>query len=306
MPANATDNGNVTWLLVSGVPIKDEQGQLSEVVITFVDITEQRRLADQNYQMERFDALGRLTAGVAHELNNPLMGIINGAQYCLSPQSTESMRRQVLQDIERQTRRCIGIVDSLLTFSRSGNASRYPFVESDAESLVGHVVRLLEYRIRKEGIDLKVKCADDLPRVWLQPEPFQQLLINLLTNAIDAVAASENKSISVRLGADAERLLLTVADHGAGISLADQARIFDPFFTTKPSGKGTGLGLSTCWSIIQDHHGQLDCKSRPDKGTTFTARLPLKPEARSHAAAEGQTDSATLPSSAANSTQPEA
>jgi two-component system NtrC family sensor kinase len=211
----------------------------------------------------------------------------------------------VLQDIERQTKRCIGIVDSLLTFSRSGTASRYPFVESDVETLVGHVVRLLEYRVRKEGIELEVKSDADLPRVWLQPEPFQQLLINLLTNAIDAVAESENKSIRITLGADEERLLLTVADHGVGISLADQARIFDPFFTTKPSGKGTGLGLSTCWSIVQDHHGQLDCKSRPGVGTTFTVWLPLKPEARSHLAEETQTGSATSPSSTADSTLPD-
>jgi signal transduction histidine kinase len=278
IPGNAKDSSTVTWLLLSGVPIINDQGQLTEVVITFVDITEQRRLADQNYQMERFDALGRLTAGVAHELNNPLMGIVNGVQYCLSPEAKRAVQTQVLQDIERHTKRCIGIVDSLLTFSRSGASFQHPFVDSDVETLVGHVVRLLEYRIRKEGVELRVESAEDMPKARLQAEPFQQLVINLLTNAMDAVAEASAKTVTLTLTTDADALVLRVADRGVGIPHAEQARIFDPFFTTKPAGQGTGLGLSTCWSIVQDHGGQLECKSRPGEGTTFTVRLPLTPD----------------------------
>lgn len=272
---HAVNDKDMIWLLVSGVPIKDDQGKLSEVVITFVDITEQRRSAEQRRQMDRFDALGRLTAGVAHELNNPLMGIINGAQYCLSPNAEEGERIQVLEDIERHTRRCIGIVESLLTFSRSGTSAKHPFVESNVERLVGHVVRLLEYRVRRDNIDMRIECAPDLPGAQLQADAFQQLLINLLTNAMDAVEDSAEKCVVVTLGAEQNELVLRVADTGIGIAPRDQARIFDPFYTTKQCGKGTGLGLSTCWAIAQDHNGSLACHSRPGKGATFTARLPL-------------------------------
>jgi PAS domain S-box-containing protein len=294
IPPTSAENGGITWLMVDGVPIKGDDGRIIEIVITFVDITEQRVLAEQNRQLDRFDALGRLTAGVAHELNNPLMGIINAIQYCRSPQAEPELQAEVLEQAEHNTRRCVNIVGSLLAFAHNGSGERREFIQSDVSVLVDHVLRLLQFRARKEGVQLVVQADAELPAVWLQPEPFQQLLTNLLTNAMDALEGEavdddREKIVTVQLSMQGASFVLRVTDPGPGIPPDEQRRIFDPFYTTKPTGKGTGLGLSNCWSIVHDHRGQLRCQSRPGEGTTMEVRLPAHPQERR---VEGIDDSA--------------
>jgi PAS domain S-box-containing protein len=264
---------NQRWYAIADKAIRWSNGKLVRFELAS-DISEQKAIALQRVNLEKLGALGRLTAGMAHELNNPLMGIINGAQFCLAQTDTADERHEILEDIERETRRCVTIVRDLLAFSHAGGSGQPAVSEADPEQLLAQVIRLLDYRIRKEGIEITTEVEDRLGRVRLQPEPFQQVIINLLSNAIDAVEGCTTKHIVVRLSRDAGNLVMKVRDTGVGISEPGQQQMFDPFYTTKPTGKGTGLGLSTSWSIIQEHGGSLDCFSQPGRGTTMTVMIP--------------------------------
>ncbi len=205
------------------------------------DITDERRMDQQRIQLEKLGSLGQLTAGVAHELNNPLMGIINSVQYCLEELPDDHDCHEVLTDAEHQTRRCMGIVHGLLAFSRSGDDSHQGFRRADPRDIAERVIRLLDYRSRKEHVKIALDAAPDLGEVVLQPERFEQLLVNLMTNALDAVGDSDHKDIGIRLARDSGRFITEVSDTGPGIPDTVRERIFEPFFTTKPIGKGTGL-----------------------------------------------------------------
>nr|WP_238787573.1 ATP-binding protein [Thiospirillum jenense] len=234
------------------------------------DITAQKLHEQQRIQLEKLSALGQLTAGVAHELNNPLMGIINEIQFCLDVLPNGDECADSLRAAEHQTRRCMDIVQSLLTFSRP---SAVTFQLVDPREVVGQTIRLLDYRLRKEGIKINLVVADDVTTWRLQPARFEQVLINLLANAIDAVSTCTDKQIALHLHQTTTHAQLTVSDNGCGITAADQLRLCEPFFTTKPTGQGTGLGLATSWSIIAEHGGTLEFRSQVGTGTTVTITL---------------------------------
>ena len=271
-------DGTVIFAHIVVSVVRSPDGTPDYFVAQVMDITEQKLMADRRIQLEKFGALGRLTAGVAHELNNPLMGIINGAQYCLSQTPDDDERHQVLQDVERETRRCVGIVKNLLAFSRTNVHGPRTLQEVDPALLVEQIARLLDYRASRDGITLSVDATAAPSRARVDAEGLRQVLMNLLTNAFDAVQGCAKRAVSVQLGQDAGNLVIRVRDTGVGIPPDAQGRIFDPFYTTKPAGRGTGLGLATGWSIVQESHGTLHCHSRPGSGTTMTVRLPLDPQ----------------------------
>lgn len=231
-------------------------------------------------QTEKVAALGTLTAGIAHELNNPMMGMLNFIQYCLKHTGREHRTHEILEDAERETRRCIKIVQNLLTFSRVESSESEPFEIADLEILTDRVCRLLSYRIEKEGVSLYRHMDDNVPKIPLKVGNFQQVILNLLGNALDAVKESETKQIDITVSNRGKILQIMVADTGSGIPPDKQDYVLDPFFTTKPVGKGTGLGLSVSQGIIHDHGGTLTFDSDPGKGTTFVVELPLKREQR--------------------------
>ncbi|MBK1647223.1 PAS domain S-box protein [Rhabdochromatium marinum] len=238
------------------------------------DITAQKNHDQQVLQLEKLSSLGQLTAGLAHELNNPLMGVINGIQFCIEEHLSDEERRGVLRDAEQQTRRCINIVRELLAFSRQRGVDMHVFCEIDPQPIIARVLRLFDYRLTKAGIQLDVNCDPQLQRLRLQPERFEQVVTNLVGNAVDAVAGSPERRISLRLSRQDGQVALEISDTGPGVPKEIQQRVFEPFFTTKPTGQGTGLGLSTSWSIITDHGGTLDFASLEGQGTRVTARLP--------------------------------
>jgi C4-dicarboxylate-specific signal transduction histidine kinase len=261
------------WYRCADKAIRWSDGRLVRFELAS-DITDERIMDQQRIQLEKLGALGQLTAGVAHELNNPLMGIINGIQYCRVKTPDDDKRQQALQNAEHHTHRCMKIVEGLLAFSRSDQMTDAQIEPLDVTMLVERVTQLLDYRFRKAGITVEQTIADDLGKVWLPGPQFEQILINLLTNAIDAVADRPEKHIQIEVRRDADMLILEVGDNGAGIDEATQTRIFEPFFTTKAPGKGTGLGLSTTWSLVDACGGSIEVESEPDNGTRLRLRFP--------------------------------
>jgi signal transduction histidine kinase len=223
-------------------------------------------------------ALGTMTGGVAHELNNPMMGILNFIQYCLKHTSSDERTYPVLQDAERAAERCISIVQDLLTFSHTDAKGKKEYKKVDLTEILERVLRLLSYRTEKERVSVATHYADQIPEIWGSTNAIEQVFLNLMTNALDALKGSEKKEVHVDIQDDGEFVRVRIADTGCGIAPEDFSRIFDPFFTTKPAGQGTGLGLSVCQGAIQAHGGEITCESEPGAGTTFNILLPIKNE----------------------------
>ena len=238
-------------------------------VITFDDVTERVKLEEQVSRQERLASLGLLAAGVAHEINTPLTGISSYAQMLLDDPELDERRRRVLERIEAQTRRAAGITGSLLNLARPEGSS----AESvDLNAMIGEVLQLFEPQVRRTGIRVRSALADDLPPVLGNRAKLQQVVLNLLLNARDAVG--ERGNITVLSYTKAGRAVVEVTDDGTGIAEEDLPRIFDPFFTTKGRGKGTGLGLSICYGIVQEHHGEIHVESTAGQYTRFRVELP--------------------------------
>jgi len=204
-----------------------------------------------------------------------MMGMLNFIQYCLKNTSRDDKRHLVLLDAERETRRCIGIVRNLLTFSRLEREDEEKFKKESIPKIFKRVFNLLSYRIEKENILLTQEYSEETPEIWVKISNIQQVFLNLVGNAMDAIKGSKEKEINVTIRPDGQFVLVTIADSGCGISPEDLQNIFDPFFTTKPAGQGTGLGLSVCHSIVKAHGGEITCESEIGIGTKFNISLPI-------------------------------
>jgi len=225
-------------------------------------------------ESEKLKALGTMTAGVAHELNNPMTGIIQYVQYCLKYTEKSNKIYPVLKDIKNETKRCIEIVDNLLTFSRQGNKKQAP-VKTNIHLVLDRVLKLLSYRVEKEKIQLIVDKAKKIPDIRIHVSSMQQVFMNLLNNAIDAVQDVLHKEIQIKTVYEDNQIRISFIDNGCGIREDIQNEIYDPFFTSKPVGKGTGLGLSISKSIIDNHFGQIAYEQVLQGGTMFTVVLPV-------------------------------
>jgi signal transduction histidine kinase len=258
------------------------------VLVQVEDIT-QRTQAEQERlmldarlrQRQKLEAIGTLASGVAHEINNPINGIMNYAQLIDDRLDPESSLRQFAQGIGEETERVATIVRNLLTFSRHDEESHSPACVAD---LVNDTLSLVHAVIRKDQISLDVDVPRDLPLINCRSQQIQQAIMNLLTNARDALNQrypehdpDKIMKLTVRPFEKLERrwIRITVEDHGAGIADEIRDRVFDPFFTTKGRAEGTGLGLSISRSIVQDHHGELYVESKPGQQTRFQLELPV-------------------------------
>lgn len=232
----------------------------------------------QLIQAEKMSALGTLTAGVAHELNNPMMGILNFVQYCFKHSSMDDKRYVVLEDAERETKRCIDIVGNLLTFSGTEPWDAEQYGKESCVLIFDRVFRLLSYRIDKDTISIAQHIAKRTPKIWMKVSHMQQAFLNLIANALDSLNGSKKKEVRVDICSQDEFVRVTVSDSGCGIAPENLTKIFDPFFTTKPPGKGTGLGLSVCRSIVKSHGGEIVCESEVGMGSKFKVLLPVERE----------------------------
>jgi hypothetical protein len=239
-------------------------------VLTFDDVTQQVKLEEQILQQERLASLGLLAAGVAHEVNTPLTGISSYTQMLLEEMPPDDPRYAILRKIESQSRRASSIANTLLHLARPGQGT---MEQLSINAIVRETLALFEPQIRSRSIVLDADLSDELPPVLGDRAKLQQVLLNLLLNARDAVEDGGRIQIVTRFRDD--RVLLDVIDDGVGISDDDLPRIFDPFFTTKTRGKGTGLGLSISYGIVHEHGGEIRADSSPGEATRFRVELPV-------------------------------
>ena len=223
-------------------------------------------------QSEKLAAVGQLGAGIAHEVKNPLAGILGCAQLSLRKAERGTPLEKNLLLIEKETKRCRTIIDNLLRFARQEKTVLEPIevnrVVEDAIAIVSHQLELQQVKIRKQ-------LALDLPMVRGHADQLQQVLMNLMINAQDAMEGSPGTVTITTALSDADRIEVRVTDTGPGIPKEIQGKLFEPFFTTKPRGKGTGLGLAVTYGIVKDHGGEIRLHSEPGHGATFIITLPL-------------------------------
>ncbi|MES1166369.1 MAG: ATP-binding protein, partial [Pseudomonadota bacterium] len=225
----------------------------------------------QLIQSEKLSAVGQFVAGVAHELNNPLTSVI-GFSELLQATSSNPKEQEHLGHITRNALRCHKIVHSLLGFSRQHEPERKPVRLND---LADAVIEIVAYDLRTSNIAVVKEYQPDLPPISGDFHQLQQVVLNIVSNARQALEAfRRDGQITVRTGADGDRVWLRISDNGPGISPENLKKIFDPFFTTKPQGKGTGLGLSLSYGIVQEHRGSIRAESQPGLGTEFILEFP--------------------------------
>jgi signal transduction histidine kinase len=243
-------------------------------------------------QSEKIAAMGSLLAGVAHELNNPLTVILGSAQLLrLFANDPDALARRI-DSISGAAHRCVRIVRNFLSLARQRAPER---TDVRLHDVVQGAVELLAYELRVDDVEVAIDVQQDLPVLSADPHQLHQVLVNLLTNAHQAMRRSPQPrriTFTARHDAPRARVRLEVTDTGPGIPQALQARIFEPFFTTKPTGEGTGLGLSLCRGMIEEHGGTIELDSEPGSGSRFTIELPLRVRA---AAAVGGETAAALP-----------
>ncbi len=257
-------------------PLMDETGKIEGVIVSARDITQLKRLEDQLVQSERLAAMGQMLAGVAHELNNPLTAILGITELLRDqPETTENARRQ-LELSYRQARRAARIVQNLLDFSRPAAPQKKPL---DVNALVERATQLQEHSLRRNNISLQFTPTPGLPLVLGDANQLIQILLNLITNAEQAIReVRASGRIEIELRCVGDKVAIRIRDDGPGIKPDVLPQIFDPFYTTKRPGGGTGLGLSISQAIIREHNGSIEAAAQPEGGTVFTVFLPALPE----------------------------
>jgi signal transduction histidine kinase/serine/threonine protein kinase len=259
---------DMTELLTAQAAISLENARLLEQ--TRQAYTKLQENQEHMLQMEKLSALGTLVGGVAHEINNPLMGIMNFVEFAAG-KSNDEKSKQVLDQALQQIHRIKKIVSNMLLFVHTRTA---PSGNCRAAEVIRQSLLLLEGELSKNGIKAEVDAADDLPAIHCSADSLQQILVNLIINARDALADSPQPQIKIMVRPMEDMLELSVSDNGPGIPQEMQSKIFDPFFTTKPPGKGTGLGLSVISRLVQDVGGNIQVESLYGHGCCMRLRFP--------------------------------
>lgn len=263
-------SGGIKDIVLSVSPLRGADGKVSEILCIANDITEQKRLEHQIAQAEKMSAIGQLAAGIAHEINNPIGGILNCLYNLRTKRLPEGRVGEYLQSMEDGIRRVQRTVDQLLDFSQQ----HLPELTTvHINHLVRDVLSLITYAITSKDIRLEMKLDNDLPLLMLDQHKLGQVVMNILLNAVQAI--NGDGVIEVRTFEEDGWCCLDITDNGVGIPPAMLTRIFDPFFTTKDVGKGTGLGLAVSLGIVEKHSGRIEVKSVEGKGTAFTIKLPV-------------------------------
>ena len=277
----ADDGSTLHWML-SKVPMKDAQtGEVTHVITVGEDVTMRVEALHAMNRAEKLAAVGRLAAGIVHEINNPLATVAACAESleqridegAFAGSESAADLTEYLGIIKSEAFRCKSITTGLLDFSRVRTGMREP---TDIGDVVRSAANLITHQKRGQGITIGVHVSPDLPLVNADGGQIQQAVIALATNAIDAMPDGGN--LDFRITGQSNRVIVEVEDTGSGIPPEDMSKIFEPFFTTKEVGKGTGLGLAVCYGIISEHGGRLSVRSNVGKGTTFSIFLPAVSE----------------------------
>ncbi|MGZ8171893.1 MULTISPECIES: trifunctional serine/threonine-protein kinase/ATP-binding protein/sensor histidine kinase [Methylobacter] len=259
---------DMTELLTAQAAISLENARLLEQ--TRLAYTKLQENQEHMLQMEKLSALGTLVGGVAHEINNPLMGIMNFVEFA-ADRSTDEKSKEVLAQALQQIHRIKKIVSNMLLFIHTRSV---PSGNCRIEEVIRQSLLLLEGELSKVGIKVDVDVADDLPAIRCSADSLQQILVNLIINARDALVDSPQPQIKIMVRPMEGMLELSATDNGPGIPQDVQSKIFDPFFTTKPPGKGTGLGLSVIRRLVQDVGGNIHVESTYGHGCCMRLRFP--------------------------------
>jgi len=254
-------------------PVVDHQARPMAWLETYQDITGRRHFQSKLLQTEKMAALGQLVSGIAHELNNPLTSIMGYAQLVLGRGLGPSQTNETMQ-IYREAERARRIVKNLLLFARENQPERS---RADLNEIVERALALRSYELKIENILVELALASDLPATLADPYQLQQIVLNLLVNAEQALLESRGSGeVRIRtFRASSGRVALEIADDGPGIPAEIASRIFDPFFSTKPPGVGTGLGLSIVYGIVHQHGGEIFFENLPGGGARFVVELPV-------------------------------
>jgi len=259
------------------LPQRDEIGALAQAFNAMTQkLSEAQR---QVYQAEKLAAVGQLAAGVAHEINNPLTGVLTYSSFLLKRAADKPEFRDDLEVIVRETQRCRGIVKGLLDFARPSPPEKHP---TDINDVVERAIRIVQTQLAAHGVEVQKQLRADLPMVQADANQIQQIIVNLLLNANDAIgerggAVTLGTSLRTNGGGaqvPGPAVEISVRDTGCGIPPANLDRIFEPFFSTK-GRKGTGLGLAVAWGIVEKHNGRIEVESEVGKGTAFRVLLPV-------------------------------
>ncbi|HEV1994729.1 MAG TPA: PAS domain S-box protein [Candidatus Acidoferrum sp.] len=267
---------------VSLSPMRDEQGVVNSIVVVMTDITDAVILQAKLAHAEKMATIGRLVSGVAHEVNNPLAAILGFTDLLLENPEVPGKAKEDLQIILQETQRTKDIVQDLLSFARQRPARRE---RVQINAVLRQTLKLRSYDFASHGVEVIEMFEEDLDPVLGDAQELQQVFLNIVNNAYDAVQeARRTGRIQIRTSQREKQVEVTVTDNGTGISQPE--RIFDPFFTTKQPGKGTGLGLSICYGIVRAHAGEIQCwNNAGGEGSTFAVRIPAATESAFSAAA---------------------
>ncbi len=277
-------NGHAGQFSVNLSPMRDEQGNINSIVVVMTDITDSAELRDKLVHAEKMAAVGQLVSGVAHEVNNPLTAILGFADLLLENPDLPSTAIKDLRVILQEAQRTKQIVQNLLSFARQMPPQRNPV---QLNLILRRTIQLRSYDFNSHGVDIVEHLDEGLPDVIGDAHQLQQVFLNILNNAYDAVhEIGRPARIEIMTTKAGDAVEVSFCDNGYGISHPD--RIFDPFFTTKEVGKGTGLGLSICYGIVKEHGGEILCHNNTDgQGATFIVRFPAAPNTASLSVAAG-------------------
>lgn len=264
-------DGSWRMLRASASPLFDASGKINGVVASARDVTETRAVEKQQLQKEKLAAMGEMMAGVAHELNNPLTAILGISDLMRERAADDATRRQV-EIVLKQARRAAGIVQNLLAFSRpSALASK----KLRPEQVIKQVIDQQQPSLQQKNVTVHLEAPENLPAVNADPRLLQQVFVNLILNAEQAISSRrDHGALRIIVEAADGKIAFVFADDGPGIAPENLAKIFDPFFTTKRPGGGTGLGLTICQAIVKEHGGTMEVQSVPEAGAEFRVILP--------------------------------
>jgi signal transduction histidine kinase/CheY-like chemotaxis protein len=281
------------YFTVMAAPLTD-LAEGSAAVIIIRDVTKEKRTHERLLQSEKMVSVGQLVSGVAHELNNPLTGIMGFSQLLLAKDLDEATRRDI-ETIHGEAERAAKIVQNLLSFARRRRADKEIV---NLNVLLERVLELRNYDLRVKNIDVTLDFDPKLPETMVDANQIQQVFLNVIINAEQAILAEHSEGkLTVQTRKDGDSIRITFRDTGPGMNAETRGRIFDPFFTTKDPGEGTGLGLTISYNIIEEHGGRIWVESEPGRGSTFVIQLPIEHGAAPARPPEQEPEAAVTPRS---------